>query len=76
MPPAVAPPLVLKPDNIVLAMHHGNQINKSLWHNSSPLEYLQKTKLQHYHVCLPATGSPFSHTKMLSGGSVCPWGTT
>ena len=42
MPQAVAPPLAMKPDNIVLAMHHGNQINKSLWHDSSPLQALQK----------------------------------
>lgn len=42
MPQAVAPPLAMKPDNIVLTMHHGNQVNKSLWHYSSSLQALQK----------------------------------
>lgn len=53
MPSAVAPPLVTKPDNIELAVHHGNQINKSLWHDSSPLQALQRAKPQHGHSCLP-----------------------
>lgn len=35
MPRATAPPLAMKPDSIVLAMYHGNQINTSLWHDSS-----------------------------------------
>lgn len=74
MPSAVAPPLVTKPDNIELAVHHGNQINKSLWHDSSPLQALQRAKPQHGHSCLPTSGTPFGHTGMLSGGSMCPLG--
>ena len=69
MPWAVAPRLAVKADNIVLAMHHGNQVNKSVWHDSSLL--CRKQQPQYGYSCLPPSGTPLSNTEMLSGGATC-----